>query len=87
VPFVCLALQAGWINSEDANPQLRVFGDFLVDAFERNVRAAAQEQLAVVIRVIRIDEVHLADGNSGGFGAKSLLTILTREGVADPDKL
>ena len=83
--LVDLALEARRVDAEDADAELLVLGDVLLQPAGRDVRAALLEELAVVIGVERIDEAHLADRDAVLRGLGARLAVHDRERVAAAD--
>jgi len=85
--LIHLPLERGRIDREDPHPKPLVFSDLFLDLLERHMGAALVEELAVVIGIKRIDEVHLADRHAMPHRLLALLPVHSRKRVADAGRL
>ena len=85
--LIHLPLERGRIDREDPHPEPLVLGDLLLDLPQCHMGAALVEELAVVIRIERIDKVHLADRHAVPHRLLALLPVHPRERVADAGRL
>ena len=84
--FIDLALKTRRIDAQNADAQSLVFGDVLLEPARRDVRASLLEQLAVVVRVERVDEAELADRHPMRGRRGPGLRIHPRQRVAATDR-
>ena len=85
--LIHLPLKRRRIDREDPHPEPLVFGDLFLDFAKRHMGAALVEEPAVVIRIKRIDEVHLADRHAMPHRLLALLPAHPRKRVADTRRL